>query len=43
MPLGAGTDNHLLKLEGTRAMRVLSDLLDNQKRWHLAFAMGNAR
>jgi hypothetical protein len=43
MPLDAGTDNHLLKLEETRALQVLSGLLDNQQRWHLAFAMGNAR
>ena len=43
MPVESGTDNHLLKLEQTRALQVLSDILDNQQRWHLAFAMGDAR
>ena len=36
-------DNHLLKLEQTRALQVLSDMLDNQQRWHLAWVMGTAR
>jgi hypothetical protein len=43
MPVEAGTDNHLLKLEQNRALTVLSDILDNQSRWHLAFAMDTAR
>ena len=43
MPVEAGTDNHLLKLEQTRALQVLSDILDNRSRWYLAFAMDTAR
>ena len=43
MPGEPETDNHLLKLEQTRALQVLSDILDNQSRWYLAFAMDTAR
>ena len=43
MPVESGTDNHLLKLEQTRALQVLSDMLDNQQRWHLAWVMDTAR
>ena len=43
MPVESGTDNHLLKLEQTWALQVLSDMLNNQQRWHLAWVMDTAR